>query len=147
MGIRDSSHFIYLQIFQICFWTERLILSASKYSRYIFRGRNTQFSIGTKQKKGQVECLWEFQIFYQGIIAQIFGKKIFVFLKVRFHHEGGLSQSCYFELFFSTRYEAPPQKNQLWLSPLLGFPNVWLNIFKFCFLNICWNFLGTKSGS
>ena len=95
---------------------ERLISSASKYSRYIFRGRNTQFSIGTKQKKGRVECLWEFQIFYQGIMAQIF-EKIFAILKVWFHHEGGLSQSRYFELFFSTRYEAPPQKNQLWLSP------------------------------
>ena len=51
-----ASHFICLQIFQIGFSTERLILSASKYSRYIFRGRNAQFSIGTRQKKGRVEC-------------------------------------------------------------------------------------------
>ena len=74
-----ASHFICLQIFQIRLSTERLILSASKYSRYIFRGRNAQFSIGTRQKKGRVECLWEFQIFYQGIIAQIFGKKYLFF--------------------------------------------------------------------
>ena len=47
-----------------------------KYSRYIFGGRNAQFSIGTRQEKGRVECLWEFQIFYQGIIAQILGKNI-----------------------------------------------------------------------
>ena len=50
-----------------------------KYSRYIFRGQNAQFSIGTKQQKGGIECLCEFQIFYQGIIAQIFGKSICYF--------------------------------------------------------------------
>ena len=41
-----ASHFICLQIFQIGFSTERLTLSASKHSRYIFSGRNAQFSIG-----------------------------------------------------------------------------------------------------
>ena len=35
-----ASHFICLQIFQIGLSTECLILSVSKYSRYIFRGRN-----------------------------------------------------------------------------------------------------------
>ena len=40
-----------------------------KYSRYIFTGQNAQFSIGTKQEKGGIECLCEFQIFYQGMIA------------------------------------------------------------------------------
>ena len=44
-------------------------------------------------------------------------KKIFVISKVRFHHEGGLSQSRYFELFFSTRYEAPPQKKSALTEP------------------------------
>ena len=44
-------------------------------------------------------------------------KKIFVFLKVRFHHEGGLSQSRYFELFFSTSYEAPAQKKSALTEP------------------------------
>ena len=66
----------------------------SKYSNYIFRERNAQFSVGTKQEKGQVEYVWEFQIFYQGIIAQICGEKI-VILKVWFHHEHGLSESRY----------------------------------------------------
>ena len=51
-----ASHFICPQICQIGFSTGRLILSVSKYSRYIFRGRNAQFSIGTKQEKGRVEC-------------------------------------------------------------------------------------------
>ena len=99
--LQRGSHFICLQILQRGSSTERLILSASKYSRYIFRGRNVQFFIGTRQEKGRVECLLEIQIFYQGIIAQIFGKKYLFFLKVRFHHEGGLSQSRYFGLFFS----------------------------------------------
>ena len=31
-------------------------------------------------------------------------------------------------------------KNQPSLGPILAFPNVWRNIFKFCFLNICCNF-------
>ena len=50
-------------------------LSASKYSRYIFWGQNAQFSIGTREEKGRVECLWEVQIFYPGIVAQIFEEK------------------------------------------------------------------------
>ena len=44
-------------------------------------------------------------------------EKIFAILKVQFHHEGGLSQSRYFELFFSTRYEAPPQKKSALTEP------------------------------
>ena len=44
-------------------------------------------------------------------------EKIFAIFKVRFHHEGGLSQSRYFELFFSTRYEAPPQKKSALTEP------------------------------
>ena len=44
-------------------------------------------------------------------------KQIFVLLKVRFHHEGGLSESRYFELFFSTRYEAPPHKKSAFTEP------------------------------
>ena len=44
-------------------------------------------------------------------------KKVFVILKVQFHHEGGLSESRYFELFFSTRYEAPPHKKSAMTEP------------------------------
>ena len=112
-----ASHFICFQIFQIDFSAENLILSASKYSRYNFWGRNAQFFIGTRQEKGRVECLWEFQIFFPEIIAQIFEEKNICFSKVQFHHEGTLSESRYFELFFSTRYETPPHKNQLLLRP------------------------------
>ena len=55
MGIRDS--LTLPLILSICFSTERLILSASKYSRYIFWGGNVEISIETRQEKGQVECL------------------------------------------------------------------------------------------
>ena len=42
---------------------------------------------------------------------------IFFILEVQFHHEGGLSESRYFELFFSTRYEAHPHKKSAFTEP------------------------------
>ena len=75
-------------------------------------------------------------------------KNIFVISNVRFHHEGGLSLSRYFELFFSAGYWNPiTQKISFSWGPLLASPNVWHNICKFWFLNICCNFSGQKSGS
>ena len=44
-------------------------------------------------------------------------EQIFVILKVWFHHEGGLSESRYFQLFFSTRYEAHPHKKSAFTEP------------------------------
>ena len=43
--------------------------------------------------------------------------KLFVISKVLFHHAGGLSESRYFELFFSTCYEAPPHKKSAMTEP------------------------------
>ena len=45
------------------------------------------------------------------------GEKIFVISKVQFHHEGGLSESRYFQLFFLTHYETPPHKKSAFTEP------------------------------
>ena len=120
MGIRDSL-------------TLPLILSASKYFRNVFNWAPHFISIqilqkhflGTKctvlnWKEAGKGSSWMFvrvsNIFPRNYCANIW-KKIFVILKVWFHHEGGLSQSCYFELFFSTRYEAPPHKKSAFTEP------------------------------
>ena len=129
------------------FSTERLILSVSKYSRYIFRGRNAQFSIETRQEKGRVECLWEFQIFHQGIIAQIFGKNICYSKSPISPWRGPQWKSLFWAFLLNSLWSPSTQKISFHWAPLLAFPNVWLNIFKFCFLNICCNFWGKISGS
>ena len=61
-------------------------------------------------------------------------KKIFVFLEVRFHHEGGLSGSRYLELFFSARpIFSPYQKSASTEAPfnLFWALTVILTIFAF----------------
>ena len=128
------------------FLTERLTSSVPKYSRYIFGGRNAQFSIGTRQEKGRVECLWEFQIFYQGIIAQIFGKNICYFKSPISPWRGPQSKSLFWAFFLNSLWSPSTKKISFDWAPLLAFPNVWLNIFKFCFLNICCNFWGKNLG-
>ena len=86
-------------------------------------------------------------IFSRNYCANIW-EKIYVISKVQFNHEGGLSESRYFELFFSTCFETQPhKKNSPHWGPLLAFSNVWRNICKFCLLDICCNFVSQKSGS
>ena len=75
---------------------------------------NSPLELG--RKRAEMYVCESFKYFTKELLRKYL-EKIFVILKVQFHHEGGLSQSCYFELFFSTRHEAPPLKNQLWLSP------------------------------
>ena len=128
------------------FSTERLILSVSKYSRYIFRGRNAQFSIETRQEKGRVECLWEFQIFHQGIIAQIFGKNICYSKSPISSRRGPQWKSLFWAFFLNSLRNPTTQKISLDWGPHLAFPNALRNICKFCFLNICCNFLGQNLG-
>ena len=121
---------VYIVLFQKGFSNERLISSSSKYSRYICLWQNKgssfhflsshllQYSKMTDRelladKKGRVEL-------GKYLIHETWAKnwkQIFVILKVRFHHEGGLSESRYFELFFSTRYEAPPHKKSAMTEP------------------------------
>ena len=40
---------------------------------------SSPISTGTSQEKGRIECLLEFQIFYPGIIAQIFEEKYLLY--------------------------------------------------------------------
>jgi len=69
-------------------------------------------------------------------------KKRFVILKVRFHHEGGLSESRYFELFFSTRYKAHPHKKSAFTEPpfllFLMFGIISSNFVFYIFAAISW---------
>ena len=120
MSIRDSSNL-------------PLILSASKYFRYIFRLSasfyqhpnipdtflgdemyNSSLELG--RKRVELNVCESFKYFTKELLRK-YSEKIFVILKVRFHHEGGLSESRYFELFFSTRYEAPPHKKSAFTEP------------------------------
>ena len=109
-----TSHFIRVQIFQIDF---PLILSASNYFRqislsfYICRGQNEHFSINSVRKKGRVEPFLMILIFDASKLCTDICKTIFVILEVQFHHEGGLSETRNFELFFSTWSILSPYQN------------------------------------
>ena len=91
-----ASHFIRFQIFQIDF---PLILSASKYFRYISlsfyicRGQIEHFLIKSIRKKRRNELFLVILIFDGSNLCTDICKTIFVFLEVQFHHEGGLSES------------------------------------------------------
>ena len=99
--VNFASHFIRVQIFQIDF---PLILSASKHFRYISlsfyicRGQNEHFSINSVRKTGRVELC---QIFHPSNWCTDICKTQFSTFKPQFHHEAGLVQHRYFELFFS----------------------------------------------
>ena len=59
------------------------------------------------QEKGQVECLWEFQIFSPEIIAQIFEEKIFVFFQKSNFTMKGASVKVAILSFFSQLAKKP----------------------------------------
>ena len=91
------------------------------YSRYIFWGRNAQSSLGTKQEKGRVEYLWEFQIFYQGIMAQIFGKNICYFKSPISPWRGPQSKSLFWAFFLNSLWSPSTKKSALTEPPFLLF--------------------------
>ena len=110
-----------------------LILSTSKYFRYVFQlsasfyqhpnipdtflgDEMHNYSLELSRKRVELNVCESFKYFTKELWRKYL-EKIFAILKVRFHHEGGLSQSRYFELFFSTRYEAPPQKKSALTEP------------------------------
>ena len=114
-----ASQFIRVQIFQIDFSTLPLILSVSKYFRYICGGRNEHLLIPLfriissnyelltflifplKKLKGRVEPSYMLQIFDPSDRCTDICKTLFPTFKLQFHHEVGLIQQRYFELFFS----------------------------------------------
>ena len=110
-----------------------LILYASKYFRWVFQlsasfcqcpnipdtylgdeMHNSPLKLG--RKRAELNVCESFKYFTRELLRKYL-EKIFVTLKVQFHHEGGLSESRYFELFFSARYEAPPHKKSAFTSP------------------------------
>ena len=110
-----------------------LILYASKYFRWVFQlsasfcqcpntpdtylgdeMHNSPLKLG--RKRAELNVCESFKYFTRELLRKYL-EKIFVTLKVQFHHEGGLSESRYFELFFSTRYEAPPHKKSAMTEP------------------------------
>ena len=64
---------------------------------------NSQLELSSKRV--ELNVCESFKYFTKELLCKYL-EKLFVILKVRFHHEGGLSESRYFELFFSNRYEA-----------------------------------------
>ena len=109
--IGGRTHFV-----QLLFFIGHFVPTSTSL-HYIFRGRNVQISNGTRQEKGRVECLWEFQIFYQGITVQIFGKTICYFKSPISPWKGPQSKSLFWAFFLNSLWSPSTKKNQLWLSP------------------------------
>ena len=79
-------HFIYLQIFQLCISTERLILSASKYIPDTFFGdKMYKSSLELDRKRVNSNVCESFKYFPQNLLRKNL-KKIII-SKVQFHHE------------------------------------------------------------
>ena len=68
------------------------------------------------RKRVELNVCESFKYFTKELLRKYL-EKIFVILKVRFHHVGGLSESRYFELFISARYVAPPHKKSAFTEP------------------------------
>ena len=70
------------------------------------------YSLELSRKRVELNVCESFKYFTKELL-QKYSEKIFVFLKVRFHHEGGLSQNRYFELFSQLAMKPLHKKNQL----------------------------------
>ena len=121
MAIRDSS-------------TLHLILSTSKCFRYVFQLSASFYqhsnipvtffgdemhssSLKIGRKRIELNVCESFKYFPQELLRKYLKEKIFIISKVQFHHEGGLSKSCYFELFYQLAKKPHHTKNQLSLRP------------------------------
>ena len=127
--------------------TSPIILSASKYFKWIFQ-LSASFNqcpnirdtfLGDKmhssplevgRKRVELNVCESFKYFTKELWRKYL-KKIFAILKVRFHHEGGLSES-HRAFLLNLLWSPSTQKISFHWAPLLAFSNVWLNIFKFC---------------
>ena len=117
------------QIFQIDF---SLMFSAFKY--FIFgEDKMNTFQSTWEGKKGWVEPFQMKLIFDANNLCTDICKTIFVILEVQFHHEGGLSKTRYFELFFSAWSIFSPNISPYW-GPLQPFLNIDYAFGHICFL-------------
>ena len=129
-----ASHFICFKILQINFTTERLILSMSKYSTYIFGDEMNSSQLELCQERGRVELLWQFQIFYLGILVQLFAINICHFRSLQWRGPQWKS------LFWA--YEKPHQaKNQFSVKPPSWFS---LNMFYWEMGSYFWTLFKSK---
>ena len=148
-----ASHFSFVQVFQTDFSTLPLILSASNYFRYIFRGRDEHCLISVshyharntfvKQQKGTSWALLNDTYIWRKQLAHRYLPTNISFFRSPISQWRGLSGSRYLELFFSARSiflpcqksasaEAPPQT-------FLNINHVFLpNLFSKNTLKICW---------
>ena len=150
-----GSHFIRVQIYQIDFLLTPSILSAFKYFRYSCRGQNELFSISlsiilyynilyynkfstTEEiKRGRVELCLVLLKFDPSNWCTDICKTIFVILEVQFHHERGLIQRRYFEVFTSGRSKfSPCQKSASNEAPFKLFLTFDVIFAKFAFWKI-----------
>ena len=141
------SHFIRVQIFQIDF---PLILSASKYFRYISlsfyicRGQNEHFSINSVRKTGRVELC---QIFDLSDWCTDICKTQFPTFKPQFHHEVGLVEQRYFELFSRHGLYFHPTKDRCSTRPTSTFLYICCNFGQIFCANVIQFFFCVKYGS
>ena len=109
------------------------------------------FSVKKDVHLSRLSDLWQgFDYdFWPKKLQQIFRKQNLQILSKAFGkaRRGLQWKSLFWAFLLNSLWSPSTQKISFHWAPLLAFPNVWLNIFKFCFLNNCWNFLGTKSGS
>ena len=70
------------------------------------------FPLEFSRKRVKLNICESFKYFTKELLRNYLGK-IFVISKVQFHHEGGLSQSRYFEFFSQLTKKPHHTKNQL----------------------------------
>ena len=128
--VNIASHFICIQLFQMEISALPLILFASKYSRYNFRGWNEQFQITTKAWKGPS---WTFfmilRYFTQELLPKYFQKDIYYF-RSPFSLWWGPSRRSLFWTFFTcqgplnhhAKFRPPPSPPY---TLLREFPKSW----------------------
>ena len=141
-----------------------LILSASKYFREIFQLstsfyqrpniRDTIFgdemhssSLELGRKRVKLNVCESFKYFPQKLLRKYLKKKYLFFQKSNFTMKGASVKVAILSFFLNSLSNPTTQKISFHCGPLLPFSNVWRNICKFCFLNICCNFLSQIFGS
>ena len=151
MGIRDSS-------------TLPLILSTSKYFRYVFQLSASFYQhpnipdtfFGDKmhssllelcRKRVELNVSESFKYFSQELLHKYLQRNISHFKSPILSWRGPQWKSIFWAFFLNSLRNPTTHKISFHWGPLLAFSNIWRNICKFCFLNIGCNFLNKKSGS
>ena len=143
MAVRDSS-------------TLPLILSTSKYFRYVFqlsasfyqrpnipdtffgdKMHNSSLELG--RKRVELKVCESFKYFSQELLHKYLKKDICYFKSPISPRRGPQWKSLFWAFFLNSQRNPTTQKISFHWGPLHAFSNVWRNICKFCFQNICCN--------